>query len=72
MVTSRSKESYFTKSYFLTAKFAIYLQKSGLSHEKQLFNHEIHFFVIELNFFVIKTSTHSLKRHEMEHIHGRN
>ena len=40
-VTSRSKESYFTKSYFLTTKFAIYLQKSGLSHEKQLFNHEI-------------------------------
>jgi hypothetical protein len=56
----------------LTTKFAIYLQKSGLSHEKQLFNHEIHFFVIELNFFVIKTSTHSLKRREMEHIHGRN
>jgi len=25
----------------LTTKFAIYLQKSSLSHEKQLFNHEI-------------------------------
>lgn len=44
MVTSRSKESYSTKSYFLTTKFAIYLQKSSLNHEKQLFNHEIQLF----------------------------
>lgn len=44
MATSRSEESYSTKSYFLTTKFAIFLQKSILNHEKQLFNHELQLF----------------------------